>query len=47
MSVATGLAFEDSDAGMASAVAAGFDAIRVDDPANLPGVVSKITRLAL
>jgi beta-phosphoglucomutase len=47
MSVATGLAFEDSDAGIASAIAAGFHAIRVDDPENLPGVVSQITGIAL
>lgn len=44
MSVATGIAFEDSDAGIASARAAGFRAIRVDDPESLPGAVSKIIR---
>jgi beta-phosphoglucomutase len=46
MSVATGLVFEDSDAGIASAVAAGFHAIRVDDPESLPGIVSEVTGIA-
>jgi beta-phosphoglucomutase len=46
MSVATGLVFEDSDAGIASAVAAGFHAIRVDDPESLPGIVSEATGIA-
>jgi beta-phosphoglucomutase len=45
MSVATGLAFEDSDAGITSAVAAGFHAILVDDPENLPGVVSRSLKM--
>jgi beta-phosphoglucomutase len=46
MAVATGLVFEDSDAGIASAVAAGFHAIRVDDPERLPGIVSEVTGIA-
>ena len=45
MSIATGIAFEDSDAGIASAHAAGFHAIRVDDPEGLPEVVSKTVGL--
>ena len=32
MGISTGLVFEESDAGIASAVAAEFQAIRVDDP---------------
>jgi beta-phosphoglucomutase-like phosphatase (HAD superfamily) len=43
MSVATGIAFEDSDAGIASAHAAGFRAIRVNDPEGLPGVVAELS----
>jgi HAD superfamily hydrolase (TIGR01509 family) len=35
-----GLAFEDSDAGLASAKAAGFTAVRVGDPNYLPGIVA-------
>jgi beta-phosphoglucomutase len=46
MSVATGFVFEDSDAGIASAVAAGFHAIRVDHPESLPRMVSEITGIA-
>ena len=46
MRVATGLVFEDSDAGIASAVPAGFHAIRVDDPESLPGIVSEVTGIA-
>jgi HAD superfamily hydrolase (TIGR01509 family) len=45
MSVATGIAFEDSDAGMASAIAAGFHAIRIDLPESLPEAVSKVLGL--
>jgi len=45
MSVATGIAFEDSDAGIASAHAAGFRAIRVDNPEDLSEAVSKIAGL--
>jgi HAD superfamily hydrolase (TIGR01509 family) len=45
MGVPTGIAFEDSDSGIASAVAAGFHVIRVDDPKSLPGIVSRITDL--
>ena len=33
------LVFEDSDAGVASAVAAGFDVVRVKSPADLPALV--------
>jgi HAD superfamily hydrolase (TIGR01509 family) len=46
MSISTGFVFEDSDAGMASATAAGFSAIRVDDPENLPDIVYRITGIA-
>ncbi len=35
----TGLAFEDSDAGLESATSAGLTAVRVDHPGNLPAVV--------
>ena len=44
MSISTGFVFEDSDAGMASAAAAGFHAIRVDAPENLPEIVYQIHR---
>ena len=40
MGFETGLAFEDSDAGLASARSAGLTAIRVDHPENLPALVS-------
>ena len=40
LSVDWGLAFEDSDAGLASAKAAGFTAVRVGDPNCLPGIVA-------
>jgi beta-phosphoglucomutase len=46
MSVATGLVFGDSDAGIASAVAAGFHAIRFDHPESLPRMVCEITGIA-
>jgi beta-phosphoglucomutase-like phosphatase (HAD superfamily) len=46
VSVATGIAFEDSDSGIASARAAGFHAIRFNDPEDLPGLVSEIAGLA-
>jgi beta-phosphoglucomutase len=46
MSVASGFVFEDSDAGMTSATAAGFHAIRVDTPESLPRMVSEIAGIA-
>lgn len=46
LGVPTGLVFEDSDAGMESAAAAGYNAIRVDSPANLPGIVQKALDLS-
>ena len=46
MNIATGFVFEDSDAGMASAIAAGFHAIRVDAPESLLRMVSEITGIA-
>lgn len=39
LGVETGLAFEDSEAGLASARAAGFTAIPVDAPVRLPAIV--------
>lgn len=39
--VETGIVFEDSDAGIESATSAGFEAIRVHDPAALAGIVKK------
>jgi beta-phosphoglucomutase len=39
LGVETGLAFEDSEAGLASARAAGFTAIPVDSPIRLPAIV--------
>jgi len=41
---AGGIAFEDSDAGMQSARGAGFDAIRVTSPEDLPGLVGNVLR---
>jgi beta-phosphoglucomutase len=40
LGVKTGVAFEDSEPGMASASAAGFRAIKVDRPQNLSQIVS-------
>lgn len=40
LGISRGLAFEDSDAGLASAGAAGFTAVRVDDPHNLAEIVA-------
>lgn len=40
MGVSRPLVFEDSDAGMASARAAGFAAIQVHDPAELPQLIA-------
>ena len=41
LGVETGIAFEDSDSGMLSASAAGFSALRVADPSQLPKIVEK------
>lgn len=41
LGVESGVVFEDSDAGMESATAAGFEAIRVGSPAELPGLVAQ------
>jgi len=41
LGVQTGLAFEDSEAGLASARAAGFTAIPVDAPVRLPAIVQE------
>lgn len=46
MSITTGIVFEDSDAGIASALAAGFQAIRVADPESLPAMLSEISGIA-
>lgn len=40
LDISGGLAFEDSEHGQASALAAGFTAIRVDDPWLLPEIVA-------
>jgi beta-phosphoglucomutase len=40
LGISRGLAFEDSDAGLASARAAGLTAVRVDDPHNLAEIVA-------
>lgn len=41
LGVSRGIAFEDSDAGMKSASAAGLTPIRVDDPYRLPQIVAR------
>lgn len=41
LAIEDGLAFEDSAAGVASAEAAGFTAIRIDDPSRLASIVSE------
>jgi beta-phosphoglucomutase len=41
LGVETGTAFEDSDAGMRSAAAAGFRAVRIAHPDELPDIVSR------
>jgi beta-phosphoglucomutase len=46
MSITTGIVLEDSNAGIASATAAGFHAVRVADPESLPAILSKITGIA-
>jgi len=40
LGIETGMAFEDSDAGMESATKAGFTAVRVSHPCELPELVS-------
>jgi sugar-phosphatase len=40
LGVDRGIVFEDSDAGLAGAAAAGFAAVRVDDPHRLPDIVA-------
>jgi beta-phosphoglucomutase len=48
LGVTTGLVFEDSDAGIESATAAGYEVVRVDAPKNLPRIVQgALERLAL
>jgi HAD superfamily hydrolase (TIGR01509 family) len=42
LGVDTGFALEDSDAGIRSATAAGFKAIRVQEPADLPSIVTTL-----
>lgn len=44
LGVTTGLAFEDSESGIASARAAGLDVVRVDDPARLADLVLQSLR---
>lgn len=39
LGITSGVAFEDSDAGMASAAAAGLRAVRVNSPENLPSLL--------
>jgi HAD superfamily hydrolase (TIGR01549 family) len=39
LAIQTGIVFEDSDSGLESALTAGFIAIRVDRPENLPAIV--------
>jgi beta-phosphoglucomutase len=41
LGIETGVAFEDSDAGMESATKAGFTAVRVADPSELPEIVCR------
>jgi beta-phosphoglucomutase len=47
MGIAQGVAFEDSDSGIISAVAAGFRPVRITDPADLPEVVARTIELLL
>ena len=44
LGVTTGLAFEDSESGIASARAAGLDVVRVEDPAGLADLVRQSLR---
>jgi beta-phosphoglucomutase len=44
LGVRSGIAFEDSDAGMESAAGAGFDVVRVESPDELPNLVWKLLR---
>jgi HAD superfamily hydrolase (TIGR01509 family) len=41
LGVSTGIAFEDSDSGMKSAQAAGFKAVRIEHPNDLPQIVAQ------
>ncbi len=45
LGIETAFAFEDSAAGLASATAAGFTAIRVPDPQHLPDIVAAALRM--
>ncbi|MFP5226389.1 MAG: HAD family hydrolase, partial [Acidobacteriota bacterium] len=40
LAVTDGLAFEDSDSGLASAEAAGFTALHIDEPSHLASIVT-------
>ena len=44
LGVKTGIAFEDSEPGLASAAAAGFNAVRVPQPHDLPQIVARSLR---
>ncbi len=44
LGVSTGIAFEDSDSGMKSALAAGFKAIRIEHPKDLAQIVAQLLR---
>jgi beta-phosphoglucomutase len=44
LDVSRGIAFEDSEPGLASARAAGFEAIKVDRPIDLPQIVARVLR---
>ena len=44
LGVKTGIAFEDSEPGLASAAAAGFRAVRVPQPHDLPQIVARSLR---
>ena len=41
LEVSTGIAFEDSEPGLRSAMAAGFRAVRVEQPGDLPRIVAR------
>jgi beta-phosphoglucomutase len=44
LGVSTGTAFEDSDSGMKSALAAGFKAVRIEHPKDLAQIVAQLLR---